>query len=80
MTNNTCNFYLDDLTEESSLHASANIFFELFLQDNNGNLIDVPALVRNYNNSGSVPNSGPIDQWKLTRRFVVYDTLSGITD
>ena len=47
MTNNTCNFYLKDLLRKETQPLSSNIFYELFLQDLDGNYIDVPVLVRN---------------------------------
>lgn len=58
------------------------MFYELYLQDYNGNLIDVPVMIRNfYDSNGNTPNS--VDQtndnlWRLTRRFFMYDTLSGV--
>ena len=46
-------------------------------------MIDVPVLVRNFRNrSSSNPNQGTdvVDKWRLTRRFFVYDTISGIAE
>jgi hypothetical protein len=65
----------DNLPEE------ANAFFDLFIEDANKQLIDVPVLIRNYWAPGNKsPNVGNeiVDTWKFTRRFFVYDTLSGI--
>jgi hypothetical protein len=65
----------DDLPEE------ANAFFDLFIEDANKQLIDVPVLIRNYRGTGGkIPNVGTeiVDTWKFTRRFFVYDTISGI--
>jgi hypothetical protein len=37
--------------------SNENIFYELYLQDYNGDLIDVPVLIRNFNDeSGGTPN------------------------
>lgn len=43
-------------------------------------MIDVPVLIRNFNNSkGLTPNTGTFsDDWRMTRRFFIYDTVSGI--
>jgi hypothetical protein len=43
----------------------------------------VPVLIRNYvNKDGIEPNKGVAisDTWNLTRRFIVYDTISGIKE
>ena len=59
----------------------ANTFFDLFILDRNGNLIDVPVLMRNFRDrSANTPNTPNdiSDQWRLTRRFFIYDTVSGI--
>jgi len=85
MTQNDCSFYLYDLIS-SDLPQGANIFYELYLQDSNGNFIDVPVLIRNYKLAGSgesYPNKEGMavtDNWRLVRRFVIYDTISGIED
>lgn len=42
-----CNIMLKDLLNKLTLPGSANNFFELFLQDTNGNLIDIPVLIKN---------------------------------
>jgi len=57
-----------------------NIFYDLFLVDYNGDLIDVPVMITNVQSqSGDTPNySGNEANWILTRRFFIYDTLSGI--
>ncbi len=62
------------------LPKEANTFFELFILDRRGNLIDVPVLIKNFRNSkGEIVNSGTFsDSWRFVRRFFVYDTLSGI--
>lgn len=62
---------------------NANTFFDLFILDSNGNLVDVPILVTNFidkdnKNVNSVDGSIS-DTSRLVRRFFVYDTISGIT-
>jgi len=34
----------------------ANRFFELFLEDYNGNMVDVPVLIANIKRNGEIPN------------------------
>lgn len=49
--------------------------------DRNGNLIDVPVLLRNFRDKGgNTPNTGSTisESWRFVRRFFIYDTLSGI--
>lgn len=59
-----------------------NIFYEMYIQDYNGDLIDIPVLIRNFQDStGATPNSDSVtdpNQWRLVRRFFLYDTKSGI--
>lgn len=57
------------------------MFFDLFILDSNGNLIDVPVLVTNLvdANNKNVNSGGISDTSRLVRRFFVYDTISGIT-
>lgn len=88
---NECDILLSDLLKSETLPPVANLFFELYLEDDRGRFIDVPVLVRNRRNAetttgastgdGSLPNSGVAvsDKWKLARRFFVYDTISGIS-
>jgi hypothetical protein len=83
MTRNRCNLHLSDLLDEQSLPDSANIFFELFLEDGKGNFIDVPILNKNYfDKDGNQPNKGNImnDKWVLSRRFMMFDTISGMKE
>ena len=57
------------------------MFFELYIQDNGGALIDVPILIRNFvDKNGNNPNTGTgvTDSWRFVRRFVIIETLSGI--
>lgn len=86
ITVNNCNFALYDLLDPEIMPKETNLFYELYLSDSDGNLIDVPVLNKNIrvqdNNDGSKtkPNQGDIlsDDWLLTRRFFIYDTISGI--
>ena len=53
----------------------------MYIQDSNGNLIDVPVKITNFiDKNGNTPNTGETfsDSWRFTRRFVIYDTISGI--
>lgn len=43
----TCKFDLEKLVDASNYPKNANIFYELFLEDYNGDLIDVPVLNTN---------------------------------
>jgi len=47
---NSCTFDLSSLTSSSAYDhpANQNMFYELYIQDYNGDLIDVPVLIRNY--------------------------------
>lgn len=78
---NSCNFDLAKLITTSSIKPSnINIFYEIFLVDSNGDLIDVPIAIHNYKDAaGNNPNKG-IDYAgkKFVRRFFMYDTVSGI--
>lgn len=83
---NSCTFDLSKLTSSSSYDhpTNENIFYELFLEDYNGNLIDVPVLIRNFKDAnGAVPNDASQNdqtKWRLVRRFFLFDTKSGIED
>jgi hypothetical protein len=86
MTDNQCEFYLNNLLQdEANLPEGANTFFELFVVDSSGNYIDVPVLIRQYrlnDPSKSYPNSQGFevnDNWKLAKRFIIFDTISGHT-
>ena len=59
----------------------ANLFYELYLVDYNGNLVDIPILIDNIiGPQGDSPNQGTVSSaWILTRRFFLFDTISGIT-
>jgi len=78
-----CNLYLADLIGSMNMPEEANILFELFLQDGEGNFIDVPVLIRSYKLvDDSYPNQGitPNENWRLARRFFTIDTMTGIDE
>lgn len=54
----------------------------MFLVDYNGDFIDIPVLITNIQGTtGDRPNqSSDQSKWVLTRRFFMFDTLSGIRD
>jgi len=83
MTENRCEFNLNNLIDPPSyLPKSKGLIYELFLEDDKGQMIDVPVLIRNLKlNDGSQPNIGevPLDTWVFKRRFTIFDAQSGIT-
>jgi hypothetical protein len=50
VTESTCEFELSSLVK-GGLPRDANTFFDLFILDRKGNLIDVPVLIRNFKNA-----------------------------
>ena len=80
---NSCTFDLARLisTNKYDHPRIENFFYELYIQDYNGDLIDVPVLLRNYYDSnGNLINSANSDEsgYKLTKRFFIFDTVSGV--
>jgi hypothetical protein len=82
VTQNTCEFELKDLivNDADKLPVDANAFFELYIEDSRGNLIDVPVLIHNFRDStGALVNvKEDYDTNRLVHRFFIYDTISGI--
>lgn len=80
VTKNVCQFELDLLTDENTLPEDANAFFELYIQDAVGNLIDVPVLINNFRDqNGNQPNVNlDYETSRLVRRFFIVDTISGV--
>lgn len=80
----SCTFDLSNLISSSIYDhpEQENLFYELYLQDYNGDLIDIPVLIRNFQDATGqrVNDAGQTDQtkWRLTRRFFLFDTKSGI--
>jgi hypothetical protein len=78
-----CEYDLSKLTGESGRPAEENFFYDLFIEDYNKVLIDIPVLVSNLRDSnGGRPNED-VDyenagSWTLVRRFFLFDTISGI--
>lgn len=59
------------------------MFYELYLEDFNGDLVDVPVLIQNMQDkNGNRPNidtsNGNENTWRLVRRFFIFDTKSGV--
>ncbi|CDW85678.1 meckelin isoform 4 [Stylonychia lemnae] len=81
---NSCTFDLSTLTSSQAYDhpENQNIFYELYIQDYNGDLIDVPVLIRNFQDAqGQKPNEESVlnqNTWRLVRRFFMFDTISGI--
>ncbi len=77
-----CKFDLKKLTTPNKFERPqiGDFFFELYLRDYNDDLIDVPVLIEDTAGAnGGYPNRGKDKaQWILTRRFFMFDTVSGI--
>ena len=83
-----CTYDLANLISENKFDRprQQNIFYELFLVDwdgtPNGRLVDVPILMTNMVDSSfgtTAPNTeNDEERWLLTRRFFLFDTISGI--
>lgn len=89
ITENICELYLDELINPDNLPDIANSFYDLYIEDQNKNLVDIPVLITNFvDQYGNMPNlqtnsqtgqvSSDQSQWRFTRRFMIYDTVSGI--
>ena len=75
----TWQFDLQPLVDRTLALKNLNYFFELFLVDYNGDLIDVPVLIDNFvDSSGTYPNRGSTDEskWRFVRRFFLYENIS----
>lgn len=79
----SCTYDLSGLVSLNKFEVprKANRFYELFLVDYNGDLIDVPVKIENViSPTGDEPNmEEDMSQWILTRRFFMFDTISGIS-
>ena len=88
VTLNECEFELDLLkfNDNQTLPIDSNVMFELYIQDRNGYLIDVPVLITNFkdaanqNEQVNQPSELDINKKRLVHRFFMYDTVSGIDD
>jgi hypothetical protein len=81
----SCNFDLSGLASSSKYQQpdNVNIFFELFLVDSDGTLVDVPVLIQNYQDKqASYPNQdssiGNYPNTQLFRRFFLFETKSAV--
>jgi hypothetical protein len=78
---NLCEFDLIQLVDRTTQLDNLNNFFELFMVDFNGDLIDVPVLITNFVDSDlQFPNAGESfsETWRFTRRFFLYENVSAI--
>lgn len=88
-----CTIHMDDLKVKlgDEQRKDANTFFEVFLEDSNKELIDIPVMITNWDSgkkqvddiSRVYPNRAHdniIDEWRMVRRFFTVDTISGIKD
>ena len=90
MMHKTCQIDLEILKDKDPgnlMLEEANIFYELYLVDSFGSMIDIPILIRNYQtgSEGNIqtPNAEgtePVSTWKLVRRFFVLDSISGVEE
>ena len=83
VTESSCEFELSQLIEVNSknMPRETNYFFDLYIKDRNGNLIDVPIAIRNYRQNNKIVNTGSIsNSWQLVRRFFIFDTISGYSE
>lgn len=76
----SCKISVSKLIDPDLQPNNTDVFYDLWLIDTNSNYIDVPVKIINYvDSSGKKPNeSSDKASWKLTRRFFIYDTKSGI--
>jgi len=78
---NLCEFNLRNLVDRTVHVDNLNYFFELFIVDFNGDLIDVPVLIENFADAGlNYPNRVSQDptNWRFVRRFFLYENVSSI--
>lgn len=76
-----CDFDLHKLVDKDIPLDNLNYFYELFLVDFDGSLIDVPVLIDNFVDSTlTYPNraSGNPANWRFVRRFFKYENVSAI--
>jgi len=72
-----CSFDLSRLTNKLDYPKQANMFYDLFLEDFDGTLIDVPVKILQAIDYTSNPD---MESWMLNRRFFLYDTITGIEE
>jgi len=71
---NSCNLRVDSI-----INSDPNIFYDPYFIDSDGTYYPVPIMVMNLRVNGQSVNTGP-DTFthKYTRRFMQYDTISGV--
>ncbi|CAI2379959.1 unnamed protein product [Moneuplotes crassus] len=76
-----CSFNVSKLIDSSIQPNNTDVFYDLWLKDTDGDYIDVPVKINNYidSNNGRPNQKSDRSSWKLTRRFFLYDTKSGLT-
>ena len=80
VTENICEYELNNLVGGADdVPKDVNAFYEMFIQDENGNLVDVPVLVTNLKDfNGDMPNLELGVNSQLVHRFFISETISGI--
>jgi meckelin len=75
-----CEISVSKLINSNLQPNNTDVFYDLWYVDSNGDYLDVPVKINNYiDSSGGRPNeSSDKKNWKLTRRFFIYDTQSGL--
>lgn len=76
----SCKFDVRKLVDKTIELPNLNYFFELFLVDYNGDLIDVPVLIDNFvDATGTYPNKDKdTSKWRFVRRFFLYENITAI--
>lgn len=81
VTEKECEFELINLVGgKDEIPKDANAFYEIFIRDAQGNLIDVPVVVTNLIDIDQQRPNEPFNMQtsKLVHRFFISDTISGI--
>lgn len=80
VTENICDYELTGLVGGTNeVPKDVNALYEMFISDEDGNLVDVPVLLSNYRDiDGDQPNLKLTDDSKLVHRFFISETVSGI--
>jgi len=70
-----CKFDVTKLLD-TTMPKQTNIFYDMFLEDYNGDLIDIPVYIKNLNNvrNKDVEKSKRV----LSRRFFIFETITGV--
>lgn len=69
------------MKDPENLPDTANYFYELYILDERGNLIDIPVIISNYVDENDQKPNATLNKEtsQLFRRFFIFDTISGIT-